>query len=237
MSIPITEHPAWVQDLFHCTKPYRERIESHPYFLDAAAGTLTLERIQAALVNFFPLVESFPKYMALNLAKVPPGDAGSNRTARRWLIANINVERAHSDWWKQWAAGFGVSREVFDVEIRPPAEIDAINSYLWRVCHQGSLAEGMAATNYAVEGPTGHWTKNVKDGLRKYHGVYGVEVDERTLRWIDSHADYDDLHPHEALEIIKGAATEREEQERVTYAARRAMEYYVMALDACYERF
>ena len=236
MSIPMTEHPAWVEDLLIATKPYRERIECHPIFLAAAAGALPVARIQRTLVHFHPLIENFPKYMALSLAKVPAGDGGWDRAARQWLIANLNVERAHSDWWKQWAVGFGVPVGVFEAEIRPPAKVDALGNYLWRVSYQGSLAEGMSATNWAVEGPTGQWTKTVKDGLRSYADRTGVQIDERTLRWIDRHADYDDRHPHEALEIVKAFATTAEEQERVKHAAVRAMEYYALALDACCEK-
>lgn len=234
MKIEITEHPSWVEAMIEEMRPWRERIESHPHFLEAAAGSLAIGRIQTALVHFYPLVESFPEYMALTLAKVPPGGADRNRTARRWLMSNINVEREHGDWWRQWAVGFGVASEIFETEIRPPAAIDAINNYLRRVCREGSLAEAVAATNYAVEGPTGQWTQRVKQGLRQYHGR-GVAADARTLRWIERHADYDDSHPHEALEIVKAHATTKQEQERVKFAARRAVEYYAMALDACRE--
>ena len=44
MGIAITEHPSWVEELIDSTSPYRRRIENHPYFLEAAAGTLTLDR-------------------------------------------------------------------------------------------------------------------------------------------------------------------------------------------------
>jgi pyrroloquinoline quinone (PQQ) biosynthesis protein C len=91
----------------------------------------------------------------------------------------------------------------------------------------------MSATNFAVEGPTGQWTKRVMDGFEKYSGVAGLEINDRTTTWVSAHADYDDMHPHEALEIIKSYATSAEEQRRVRQAAKRAMEYYSMALDSC----
>jgi pyrroloquinoline quinone (PQQ) biosynthesis protein C len=57
------------------------------------------------------------------------------------------------------------------------------------------------------------------------------------LEWVSAHASYDDKHPDEALEIIKAFATTKEEQEKVKQATKRALEYYALALDACYEIF
>jgi pyrroloquinoline quinone (PQQ) biosynthesis protein C len=234
VKIEITPHPEWVEELLTFLGPYTRQITEHPYFESMARGTLGIEQFRRGLVYFYPLIESFPKYMALNLAKVPAGSAQWNNRARHWLISNIHQERVHTSWWKQWAKGFGVASELLDDEIHPPPSMDAINSYLWRICTHGSLAEGMSATNFAVEGPTGQWTKSVKEGLAKYRGVPGIEINDKTVAWVAEHADYDDMHPHEALEIIKAYATTAEEQLRVKQAAKRAMEYYRMALDSCY---
>jgi len=233
MKIEITAHPAWVEELVAFLEPYGQRITQHEFFGAMADGSLGLERWQRALVHFYPLIETFPQYMALNLAKVPAGSSIWNNRARHWLILNIGQERVHANWWKQWAKGFGVPGDMLEQEVHPPASMDAINSYLWRVCSYGSLAEGMSATNFAVEGPTGQWTKRIKDALLSYRGMPGVDINEKTMAWVAAHADYDDLHPHEALEVIKAFAITPEEQMRVRQAAKRAMEYYAMALDCC----
>ena len=115
--------------------------------------------------------------------------------------------------------------------------MDAINHYLWRVSTHGSLAEGMSAVNFAVEGPTGEWTKRVKEGFEKHSSVEELEIGENTLEWIAAHATYDDRHPDEALEIVKAYATTDEEREKVKHAAKRALEYYALALETCYELF
>lgn len=235
MKIPITPHQEWMSELLDYLKLYENKVVNHRYFQDMANGTLSIERFHRGLIYFYPLIEAFPKYMALNLAKVPAADSGWNSKTRSWLITNMNVERVHTVWWRQWAEGFGVSKDVLDEEIHPPAEMDAINNYLWRICTHGSLAEGVSATNYAVEGPTGQWTISVKEGLRKYQSVEGLNVNKKTVEWVAGHADYDDRHPYEALEIIKAYATTQEEQNRVKQAAKRAMEYYAMALDDCYD--
>lgn len=235
--IKITPHPEWIEDLLDLTLPCRERIVNHTLFEDMYAGQLTIKRFQGGLTNFYPLVESFPKYMALSLAKVPAGDSKWSDNARCWLTTNINQEGIHTTWWKLWAKGFGVPRAVFDKEIFPPPEMDALNNYLWRICTHGSLAEGISASNFAVEGPTGIWTKKVRGTLNGYGALENIEVGKNTLKWVVSHADYDDKHPDEALEIIKAYAVSEEEKEKVKRAAKRAMEYYALALDACYEIF
>jgi len=72
-------------------------------------------------------------------------------------------------------------------------------------CHEVSgrdtLAAGMAATNYAIEGVTGEWAQKVYDSLA-YADSLPVAGRKATLRWLQLHADYDDSHPWEALEIV-----------------------------------
>jgi len=201
------------------------------------SGDLTAKRFQGGLINFYPLIESFPLYMALNLTKVPAGESSRNTKARYWLSRNINQERIHTTWWKQWAAGFGVSKKVLERPIAPPAEMDAINNYLWRICSHGSLSEAMSAVNFAIEGATGKWTSKANDSLHKYYSKQGYQINEKTLEWVSAHASYDDKHPEQALEIIKAYATNSEEQAKVRDAAKRSLEYYALALDACYDIF
>lgn len=233
----ITPDPEWAVGLREYLKPYEKRVVGHQLFRDINSRKLSVKQFRGALVNFYPLIENFPKYMALNLAKVPAGGAVWSRRARYWLIKNINQERLHAGWWKEFARGFGVAPRQLEAEIFPPAEMDAINNYLWHVCTHGSLAEGISAANFAVEGPTGVWTKLVSKGIKGYEGLEGTRLTPKSLEWITAHADYDDRHPHEALEIVKAFAKTEAERERVKLAARRSLEYYALALDACYKLF
>jgi pyrroloquinoline quinone (PQQ) biosynthesis protein C len=233
--IKISPHPDWLKELLDVIQPYQDRVAHHRFFEEFKNGRLTIKQCQGALINFYPLIESFPQYMALSLAKIPAGDSKVNRKARHWLISNINQERLHTRWWRQFAYGFSVDETVLDDEIYPPPEIDALNNYLWRICTHGSLVEGMSASNFAVEGATGEWTKNISHSFEKYCNADGIKINERTLEWVVAHATYDDRHPVEALEIINAYATTKEEQKRVRQAAKRALEYYDLALDACYE--
>lgn len=226
-----TPQPKWVKDLLSDLRPYEDRVVNHPVFIQLSIGELPVPALQKALVNFYPLIESFPQFMQLNLAKVPDGHSSPHNETRAWLISNIRQERYHAVWWKDFALGFGVEPKAFDNGITPPAQMDSINNYLWRVCTNNTLIEGMAASNYAVEGPTGTWTKNVQEGFRFYQGLPGVEINEKTLAWINAHATYDDSHPWEALEIIKAYAVSSEAQQSVKLAAMRSLEYYALALD------
>jgi pyrroloquinoline quinone (PQQ) biosynthesis protein C len=235
--IRITSHPEWVEDFLGSIKTDYDKVVNHQLFTDINDRKLSREQFHFALINFYPLIETFPTYMALNLAKVPLGRSEWSVKTRYWLITNMELERLHARWWRQFAAGFRVRPEIFDSQIYPPPQMDAINNYLWHVCTQGSLAEGIGAANFAIEGPTGKWAKNVLVGIENYRGVDGIDLNENTLEWITAHAHYDDKHPEEALEIVKAYAVTAEEQMKVRRAAKRALEYYALALDACYESF
>ena len=228
--IATTPHPEWLQETLNFLEPLERRVTDHQLFKDFREGRLSISHIQKTLINFYPLIETFPKYLALNLTKVPPASEGSN-IARHWLIKNINQERLHSDWWKNLAAGFGVPTPRLDHEIAPPAGMDAINNYLWRVCTHGSLAEAMAACNYSIEGPTGVWTKSIQSAFQIYEKEPNLKINKKTLEWITAHARYDDRHPVEALEIIKLFTKSKVDQRKVQRAAERALQYYELALD------
>ena len=61
-----------------------------------------------------------------------------------------------------------------------------------------------------------------------------AEVNRHTMAWLRAHASYDDEHPHEAMELVKRIALTPEAQERALNAARRGLEYYILALQDCY---
>jgi pyrroloquinoline quinone (PQQ) biosynthesis protein C len=186
------------------------------------------------MINFYPLIENFPKYMALILAKVPMEDSPEANMARHWLIHNLNIERLHAKWYRDWIRGFGVPQELMQKEYFPTPEVDAVNNFLWKLCTYGTLPEAIAGLNFAIEGPTGIWSQRVYENIRNYEGVDGVQMTGKSLIWLKAHAKYDDHHPDEALEIVKCFATNQEEQARVIRAAKNGMAYYAMAAEAGY---
>ncbi|MDF3030256.1 MAG: pyrroloquinoline quinone biosynthesis protein, partial [Moraxellaceae bacterium] len=232
--VEITPHPQWAQDFWNDLIPLKEAIARHPLFEEMATGDLSLARFRCALLNFYPLVGNFPHYMGLTLAKtVDVGRPGVLAT-RDWLINNIKIEQRHLYWYRDWAGGFGISAAEMD-SVCPPAAMDAVNHFLWNTNQRGSIAEGIAATNLAIEWATGDWTRSVVKGMRCYAERGEANIDRRTMAWLRAHAHYDDAHPYEAMELIKRLCDgDTTQQARAHAAARRGMEYYVLALDACY---
>ncbi|NIQ00500.1 MAG: iron-containing redox enzyme family protein [Nitrospinaceae bacterium] len=235
MNVKITEHPAWVENFLQEVAPYEEQILEGNCFRKMVDGDLSIETFRGIMTNFIPLIENFPKYMALILAKVPSGDTDRNNMARTWLIQNINIERKHADWYRDWIWAFGVSKEYTRTEYYPEPAVDAVNNYLWRICTYGQVHEAVAAVNFAIEGPTGIWSKRVYQNIDRYEGREGVEMTKKALIWLKAHAHYDDHHPEEALELVKAFAASEEEQEQALRAAKTSMAYYAMAAEASYE--
>lgn len=234
--INITPNSKWAQKFWDTLTPLKDQVVEHRYFKDIQSGKLPMDLCHKGLIDFYPLVENFPKFMALNLAKTKMGDTPGNQEARYWLIQNIKVEQNHDDWWVGWAEGFGVTREQLHTA-KPSPQMDAINHYLWYVNTYGSLAEGMAATNLAIEWSTGEWTMSIVEGVKSYSnlGYENVKINDRVMSWLTAHASYDDKHPYEAMEIIKLLCdASSQEQEKALQVAKRSLEYYILALDDCY---
>src|SRR5207247_5541677 len=122
-----------VEDFLTYLKPYRQSILSSRICEAVSSGCLSKSLSQGAMIDFYPLVESFPQYLAINLAKVPQGNSDWNNRTRDWLINNIHQERLHAEWWREMAGRFGVSSQSLCSKIYPPPEIDAISNYLWRI--------------------------------------------------------------------------------------------------------
>lgn len=228
----LTEHPPWAVDFWQGLEPFKERITGHELFRQMAAGTLDVARFRHALLHFYPLVANFPHYMALNLSRATDNGDSAVRATRNWLIGNIHVEQRHLYWYRDWARGFGISDEQLDTVV-PPAAMDAVNHYLWGINRQGSLGEALAATNLAIEWATGEWSQQVVKGMKHYASTGQATIDKRSMAWLRAHAHYDDEHPHEAMELIKLLSTTEASRKSAFQAAKRGMEYYLLALDDC----
>ncbi|MFZ5756479.1 MAG: TenA family transcriptional regulator [Pseudomonadota bacterium] len=233
-ALELTPHPPWAQQFWDNLVPLKDRIARHPLFMEMAAGNLSLERFRRALLNFYPLVANFPHYMGLNLARAHRTSEPGVLATRDWLIQNIRIEQRHLYWYRDWAKGFGITDEELD-HVRPPAAMDAVNYYLWHMNERGSLAEGIAATNIAIEWATGDWTVSVVKGMRAYAQRGDARIDRRSMAWLRAHAHYDDAHPHEAMELVKQLCTTEAAQHAAFLAAERGMAYYLLALDDCWQ--
>ena len=233
--LEITPHNEWAQRFWDGLLPAKERVSKHPLFLDMASGSLSLECFRSALLNFYPLVAHFPSYMAGALAKATSFSLDGVTETRDWLIQNIKVEERHLNWYQDWAMGFGLTLEMLN-EVTPPAAMNAVNHFLWTTNYRGSLAESIAATNLAIEWATGDWTIQVYKGIQAYTQHPEVNINKRSLAWLRAHAHYDDLHPYEAMELIKRLCDKDPVLQRKAFlAAKEGLAYYELALDECYK--
>jgi pyrroloquinoline quinone (PQQ) biosynthesis protein C len=226
----LTSHPAWILDLRQHIEPTWNAILKCRLLQEASAGTLSLPQMRAWLTQLYPFIETFPKWIALNIPKT------QDAISRGFLIDNIRVEKRHAEQWVYMAEGFGIKRaDLYTVE--PLPEIDALTHWLWSINTQGKLAEAVGATNYAIEGITQEIAKVTVKGFPHYEGVDGIHLERKAYWWMEAHAKYDDLHPQQALEIMKMYATTKELQDKVTFVTRRSLEYMLMGFETCYTQF
>jgi pyrroloquinoline quinone (PQQ) biosynthesis protein C len=180
------------------------------------------------------VIEQFPQYMALNLLKVQYGRARGHDEARRYLIRNIRVEQNHADHWLEWALASGVEADdLLYGEV--PAETQALAHWCWHTCERDTLAAGMAATNYAIEGVTGDWSALVCSS-DAYESSFPEDVRAKAMKWLKLHAKYDDAHPWEALEIIcalMGTRPTRRSVELIRSRVVTSYRYMRVTLDHC----
>ena len=226
----LTPNPAWVLEMDEDLKPYREAIWQSRLVQETSTGALSLKQVRGWSIQFYPFIEYFPQFMATYLAKAP------DPASRAFLIDNLRVEKRHADQWIDMANGFGVTKEeLMTTPILP--EVEILTHWLWSITNRGSFVEAVAATNYAIEGVTQGIASIMVKGFVRYQGHEGVCLDKKAYYWMDAHSSYDDLHPYEALEIIKRHATSLEIQQQTKHSAQRSLEYLAIALDRCYKAY
>lgn len=221
--------PPWVAELRRRIKPHWEAVLECRLIQEASKGTLSLERMRGWIVQMYPFIETFPKWIALTIARAP------DMVTRGFMIDNIRVEKRHAAQWIQMAEGFGLTKSELETVSTFP-EVDALTHWLWSVNTQGSLAEAVSATNYAVEGVTQGIAQLTVQGFPQYEGLPTVHLDKKAYAWMHNHARYDELHPIQALEVMK-LYTTKDLEEKVIFASQRSLEYLLIALEACYTHF
>ncbi len=222
--------PDWILDLKRYIEPYSNAVLQSRLIQEASAGTLSLKQMRAWIIQLYPFIETFPKWIALNISKT------RDSFSRGVMIDNVRVEKRHAEQWVYIAQGFGIDpEELYTVE--PLPQVDALTHWLWSINTQGTLAEAVGATNYAIEGVTQGIARLTIRGFPLYDRLDGVHLDEKAYWWMEAHALYDDVHPIQALEIMKLYATTKDLEGKVKFATRRSLEYLLMALETCYTRF
>jgi pyrroloquinoline quinone (PQQ) biosynthesis protein C len=200
---PLTElssYPQWAQDMVVDCESTKQSVLDHELW--AMMREVRLDHASTAnfMVGVWPFIERFPSFMALNLLKTRYGRSLGDDMARRWLVRNIRVEQNHAEYWLSWAEGSGVSRDDV-LNARPPHGTQTLANWCEEISANGTLAAGMIATNYAIEGVTGEWSRPIYESTA-YAESFPPRIRTGSLRWLQLHAAYDDIHPWEALEIV-----------------------------------
>jgi len=228
----LSSYPAWLQQVVLDTNPDKHRIVNHRLFTLMRDARLPLPVMRRFLIGTWSTIEQFPRFMAKNLEKISFGESTGHDMARRYLMHNIRVEQKHADHWVEWAKSADVSLD----ELRHSEGHDAMQAlahWCWQIADRSSLAVGMAATNFAVEGATGEWSCLVCS-KKDYANSLPEDIRGPAMRWLRVHAEYDDTHPWEALEIIAtllGHAPEQSEVNAIRRAIRSSYAYMEMAAD------
>jgi pyrroloquinoline quinone (PQQ) biosynthesis protein C len=224
-----TEHPPWVHAMNEYLKPYWDRILDSTCVDGIARGVLSVEQMRAWMVQLYPFIHSFPKFLGEGLTKV------EDDMSRNFFCDNIRVEKRHSDHWVTMGVDFGASRqEMLDLAdgLKPAMrDVQSLTDWLWYINTRGTLAESVAATSFAIEGVTGEISQKILPALAHYQGRPGTQIDKKTWTWVREHAKYDDEHPKIAIEIVKRYATTPELQRKCMLAARRSLQLLDQALE------
>lgn len=225
--------PAWVARMWERLTPLKDKVVDHAYFKEMGEGTLDIERFQRLLIDWYPLVEAFPMYLSMNLSKLVRYTGPGREELRRWLILNIKIELEHAMWWRDWAHGFGIDEEQMALSTACP-EVQAVQDHIELMSDRGTVYEALGAANIAMEWPTSEWTRDVVKGVRAYGGLGLARIDDKTMQWLTSHAHYDDVHPLEAMALIRKTTSNEREREAAFQAASRGLELFSRALTATY---
>ncbi|MFJ9989467.1 TenA family transcriptional regulator [Pseudomonas putida] len=230
-------YPDWAQKMISDCAESKRRVVEHEVYQRLSDGKLSKKTIRQYLIGGWPVVEQFSLYMAHNLTKTRYGRSQGEDMARRWLIRNIRVELNHADHWVKWCKAHDITLKDLQAQDVPP-ELNGLNDWCWRVCATESLAIAMAATNYAIEGATGEWSAKVYPDTDYAQAFIqkGDKESKAAMRWLDLHAEYDDAHPWEALEIIctlVGENPSEELQDQLRKAICKSYDCMYLFLERC----
>jgi len=231
----LSPHPQWVGALRRFIQPYRDALLNSEFVTRAVRAQLAVEELKGWMLQMYPFIHAFPKFLAEALIKV------EDDYSRSFLIDNIRVEKAHAEHWIWMGQGFGLSEHemLALAQGHKPVlrDVQSLTDWMWYVNTKGSLAEAVAATSFAVEGATGDLARRALKGFETYGTRPGVDMNARTARWMRSHARFDDEHPKVALEVVKRYATSERIQVRVMQAAKRSLQLMELAFDTAFRAY
>jgi len=224
----MSSHPRWVSSLYEFVAPHWDNLVNGQWAQSVASARLSVEQMQGWILQIYPFIYDFPKFLAEGLIKV------EDDFSRTFLIENIRIERAHAEHWVWMGEGFGLHRQqmlnLAEGDTPILRDVQSLTDWVWRVNTKGSLAEAVAATSFAIEGVAGALARKIATGFESYRDRPGVDMNPKTYKWIREHCHYDDEHPKFALEIVKHYAITERMQRQVMFAAKRSLELLELAL-------
>ena len=229
-----SSYPVWAQQLIQDCSSAKARVVEHELYQRMRDGQLSPKIMRQYLIGGWPVVEQFAVYMANNLAKTRFARHPGEDMARRWLMRNIRVELNHADYWIHWSEAHGVSLDDLKAQ-RVSPHLHALSHWCWHTSSADSLIVAIAATNYAIEGATGEWSAVVCSS-GEYAELFPEESRKRAMKWLKMHAQYDDSHPWEALEIIctlAGNDPSQHLQAELRQAVTKSYDYMFLFLEHC----
>lgn len=225
---PVFIHQPWVQSLHEYVRPYWDHLLDGAWAEGVARGRLSLPEMQGWILQLYPFIHAFPKFLAEALIKV------EDDYSREFFINNIRVEKAHAEHWLWMGEGFGLRRKdllgLADGMKPVLRDVQSLTDWLWYINTKGALPEAVAATSFAIEGVVGDMSRKVIDGFQYYKDEPGVDLGPKTYRWMKEHAQYDDDHAKIALHIVDRYTTTERMQTRVMLAAKRSLQLLDNAL-------
>src|SRR5437867_6 len=95
----LTAHPQWVDSLHGYVKPYWDGLLHGDWARGVASAQLTVPEMQGWILQIYPFIHAFPKFLAEALIKV------EDDYSRSFLIDNIRVEMGPktSKWFREHA--------------------------------------------------------------------------------------------------------------------------------------
>ena len=227
--------PDWVDSLNGYVKPYWDDMLQGDWCEGVANTRLTVPEMRGWILQVYPFIHAFPKFLAEGLIKV------EDDYSRNFLIDNIRVEKAHAEHWIWMGMGFGLTRqEMLDAAdgTKPILrDVQSLTDWIWYINTKGSMAEAVAATSFAIEGIAGDIARKVVNGFEAYRDMPGVQMGPKTYKWFREHAHYDDEHPKIAMEIVRKYATTERMQTKVMIAAKRSVQLLQNALETGYKAY
>jgi pyrroloquinoline quinone (PQQ) biosynthesis protein C len=207
-----------------------QRIMNHPLFTEWFDGKLPLAVMRGYAVQAYLWKDQNEHLMPLVLPGAPE-DVRASIIRNLASEAGEGAEERHGELLIRFGEEIGARREDF-FTTEPILEVEALMNFLYRLYHGGQFLDHAAAVNFAAEGLLVKKYPRIAAALRKHY-----DVSPRGLAFFDIHVTADAEHSGEGIEILEKYAVTAEQQARARRLAVRALEFRLLAIEGCYQRF